>query len=419
MVAGLVGGGLFLFGGSDASNTATTTTSEGTPTVPTTTASTTTTWPSFEITVRFDTGGDLQTAVADFYAWIGDRNGVEPPPMSDGVADYVADISPTENMFVRGETAQATIEIAEAVLDEHFDEVNVSTATVGVALAGSDVVLAVDEGEGWRIVGAKLERFGKEAWYGEPVRMVLVIGTDARPGQAQPVFRADSVHILTSVIAERTGAVVGIPRDSVVEVPYGGTDKLTHVNALAGTDAMLDVVRELSGLELEGYVITGFLGFEQLVNEFGGVEVDVPFSMAEPKSGAYLSAGLQRLWGANALAFSRNRTLSGLDFTRSYHQGLVIIGALNGAQTRDILDLPSLLQMLTSYTWSNLSAEDLLTLAAGTFELDADTVRSVVLPGSIGTSGGASVVFLDPLADDIFADLADGVLTMDVPRPTD
>ncbi len=419
VAAGLVVGTLLFFDRSASpGTTAATTTSEETPPPTTTTAdSTTTTEPTYDITVRFDTSGDLETAVAAFYSWLGNRNEVEPPSMSDGIAAYVADIDPTEDLFMRGEAAQATIEIAEAVLDEHSDEINIATADVGVAVVGADVVLAVDDGDGWRIVGAKLEVLGAEAWYGEPVRTVLVLGTDARPGQSQPVFRADSAHILTSAIAEKTGAVVGIPRDSLVEAPYGGSDKLTHINALAGTDAMVDVVGELSGLDLEGYLITGFLGFEQLVNEFGGVEITVPFSMAEPRSGAYLSSGLQRLWGANALAFSRNRALPGLDFTRSYHQGLVIIGGLYGAQSRPILELPALLQMLTSYTWSNLSAEDMLTLAAGAYEVDADTLRNVVLPGSIGVSGSASVVFLDPLADDIFADLADGILTIDVPRP--
>jgi LCP family protein required for cell wall assembly len=415
VTAGLAVGGLLLFDTPDTRVTPTTT-SEGIAATSTTAASTTTTEPPTEIIVRFDTSGDLETAVAGFFAWIGNRQ-LEPPPMSDGVADCIADVRPTQDVFMRAEAAQATIEIAEALLDEQFNEVNVSIANIGVAVAGGNVVLAVDDGAGWRIVGAKLGLFGAQTCYGEPVRMVMVIGTDARPGQAQPVFRADSLHILTSVIGERTGNVVGIPRDSLVEVPYGGTDKLTHVNVYAGTDALVDVVGELSGLELEGYLITGFLGFEQLVNEFGGVEVEVPFSMAEPKSGAYLSAGLQRLWGANALAFSRNRTLPGLDFTRSYHQGLVIIGALHGVQTRDILELPALVDILTAYTWSDLSAEDLLTLAAGAFEIE--TVQNVVLPGSIGTSGGASVVFLDPLADDIFADLADGILTVDVPLPTD
>jgi len=69
----------------------------------------------------------------------------------------------------------------------------------------------VDEGEGWRIVGAKLPSLGLEAWYGAAVRFVMVIGTDARPGQNEPVYRGDSLHLLASNVAQGAGAVVGFP----------------------------------------------------------------------------------------------------------------------------------------------------------------------------------------------------------------
>ena len=51
-------------------------------------------------------------------------------------------------------------------------------------------------------MGAKLPSLGLGAWYGEAVRFVMVIGTDARPGQNEPVYRGDSLHLLSSNIAE-------------------------------------------------------------------------------------------------------------------------------------------------------------------------------------------------------------------------
>ena len=405
-------GGLLIFGGSDdgaaTSITETPTTAAAVATTitapPETTTSTalveevtTTNTPGVEIAVRFaENGGRLEVAVKDLYSWVGDP-ALEAPLMTEGLEDYFATARPTE-----AEVIQAQFSISSPYEQR-----------LAVVTADDDVVLLVDEGEtlGWKVVGAKLARYGLEASYGDAIRHVMIIGTDARPGQDQRVFRGDSLHILTSNIADGAGSILGFPRDSHVDAPYGGKDKFTHINALAGPDAVVQVARDLTGLPVEGYIVTGFLGFEQLVNDFGGVTVNVPFAMADPKSKAYLNAGSQVLWGANALAFTRNRSIYGSDFTRSFHHGLVIDGALDTVQSRGIVALPDLLRILGKYTWTDLSGEDLLTLAAGAYALDAESLINVVLPGTIQTIGGASVVVLNAEVEDYFRDLDDGILT--------
>ena len=388
-------GGLLLFGGSDKGASTTITQAATTSTTPSATSTTRPPRPS-RITLTLDSTGLLQKAAKGFYRWLGDPDGVEPPPMAEGLAAFLADVTLEEGFDLAGEFAVASLE---------------EETRVAVVTAEEDVLLAVDDGDGWRIVGAKLSSLGLEAWYGNPVRFVMIIGTDARPGFIERVFRGDSLHIVASNIGEAAGAVVGVPRDTWVEAPYGRMDKLTHINALASSEALVDIVRDLSGLPVEGYVVTGFASFTNLVDNFGGVVVNVPFAMADPKSQAFFSAGEQTLWGANALAFSRNRSIWGSDFTRSYHQGLVILGALNKAQAAGILQLPGLLALLSEYTWTDLSAEDLLTLAAGAFEIDPAKVGNRVLPGTIQMIAGASVVVLDPEAEEFYRDLDDGILT--------
>ena len=378
-----------------AATTAATTTTGPATTASTTTTAATTTRPAAVVTLDLPGDDPLSEAARAFYAWLGDRAGVEPPPLSEGLATFLDPVVIADDLALTGESASATL---------------ADGTQVAVVAADEDVLLAVDEGEGWRIVGAKLASLSLEAWYGEPVRFVMVIGTDARPGQNEPVYRGDSLHVLASNIAERSGAVVGFPRDSWVAAPYGN-DKLTHVNARAGSSAVVQIARDLTGLPIEGYLVTGFRSFRRLVDTFGGVEVEVPFAMNDPKSSAFLSAGLQLLLGQDALAFSRNRHISGGDFTRSYHQGVVIAAGLAGVQQRGILDLPELLALLSGYTWTDLAPGDLLTLAAGAYELDPEAVANLVLPGTIGWAGAASVVYLAPEAEDVYRDLDDGVIT--------
>ncbi len=287
---------------------------------------------------------------------------------------------------------------------------------IAVFVAGDDVVLLAGEqgveaeATEWQVVGAKLHSLDEPAWYGTAPRTVLVIGSDARPGQKVTGFRADSVHIVSAVPAEGVGSIVGIPRDSWVETSYGGRSKLTNTMASRGPEVVVDTVRRLTGLEIEGYMVTGFKGFEDLIDAFGGFEIDVPYGMADPKSDAYFRAGVQRFDGADALAFARNRsdTPNG-DFGRQFNHGRIMLAVLPEVQERGVAALPRLLELLTMFVITDLSAADLLAVTASGFELSPETVTNVVAPGRVGvTSGGASVVFLRDEAFELFDDVADG-----------
>jgi LCP family protein required for cell wall assembly len=389
-------------GGDDAARPSTidSSTTSAAPSMTTEAPATTTTGPTSTIAyavfeVALDGDDEARNVVAALYGWIGDPTGPL-PDVPEGLVDHLAGAQ-----VQGGGTIEATLYAAD-----------VGDGRAGVVTAGDDVLLLADEGTGWTIVGAHLARFGLEPWFGEPIRHVLVIGTDARPGQDQQNFRADSLHILASNLAAAGGAILGIPRDTYVQAPYGA-DKFTNVNVYADQQAMVTIASDLSGQPIEGYLVTGFLGFQQLVNAFGGVYVDVPFAMADEKAQAFISAGYQLLWGDKALGFSRNRNIPGADFARSFHQGVIVQAALLGVQEQGMTSLPSLLSILDEFTWTDLPLGDLVTLAAGAFMLDPGNVGNEVLPGEITTRGGASVVVLTDGAEELFRDLDDGVLTVE------
>jgi hypothetical protein len=91
----------------------------------------------------------------------------------------------------------------------------------------------------------------------------------------------------------------------------------------------------------------------------------------------------------------------------------VILGALTDAATRGIEALPDLIKTLDEYTWTDLTPAQMLTLGAIAFEIDPLSIGNLVLPGTVTTRAGASVVVLSEGADDIFVDLGDGWLTQE------
>jgi LCP family protein required for cell wall assembly len=243
---------------------------------------------------------------------------------------------------------------------------------------------------------------------------LLVIGSDARPGQPVAHTRADSLHIIGLNPRLGRASIVGIPRDSFVPIPGHGVDKINASLVRGGPELVVDTVERLAGIRIDAYVLTGFEGFRQLVSAVGGITVNVPYLMSEPAMPT-LRPGRTRLDGGRALAFSRNRhDAPGGDFGRSLNQGRLIIAALQELQ-RDVREDPANLVAwavaAARFVRTDLSFADSLELLLAANSIDPDRVRNVVVSGSGGLVGGSSVVFLGDRARAIFRDLArDAVL---------
>jgi len=282
---------------------------------------------------------------------------------------------------------------------------------IAVAEVEDDVFLAVNDGSGWRVVGGVWPSLSVPSYFGNGPRHVAVVGSDARPGQDRERSRADSIHFV-ALDGEGGGAVVGLPRDSFVPVPGFGTRKVTGSLALGGPDTMMAAFSELTDVPFEGYVLTGFAGFQEMLGTvLGGVEVEVPFAINDRWAHVALSAGQQMLNGAEALGFARARkTVPNGDFTRSAHQGVILIAAAGTVKDMGFSAIPGLMEAAEPHMSTNLTPEQLLTFSAMAISADLDSVPNVVAPGSPGSAGGSSVVFLSGSAEDLWDDLADGTL---------
>ena len=360
---------------------------------PTTLPPTTTTTKALEATVRVEGAPrDLETLVEDFYSYALGAVAEEP---SAPVAVLEQIEAPEVSLPSVGSATTAT-----------FREDDVAVVEVG-----SDLFLAVDDGSGWRIVGGEWPTLSVPAYFGETPRMVAVVGSDARPGQDVDRSRADSIHFV-ALDGSGGGAIVGLPRDSYVPIPGFGSGKITTSLSRGGPDAMMAAFQELTELPLEGYVLTGFSGFESLLGTvLGGVDIDVPFSINDRWAHVTLSAGEQVLDGAEALGFARARkTVPGGDFTRSEHQGMIMLAAAEVVDALGLAAIPELLEASAPHLETDLSAEQLLTFSAMAASADRDEIPNVVAPGSPGWAGSASVVYLSSSVDELWADLEDGRL---------
>ena len=187
-----------------------------------------------------------------------------------------------------------------------------------------------------------------------------------------------------------------------------------RLNALAtsgrGVEATFEHFTETWELPLEGYVVTGFAGFADLVDAvFGRLAITIPIPIPTQPWYPGFRSGDQSLTGERTLEFSRTRKgIPGGDFTRSLHHGVVMLAALQMLQDASVHALPGAIARLSEHATTNLSATDLIQLGAIAMDLDIGAVTNEVLPGYLGrASGGASVVFLEDGYEEIVSDVLD------------
>jgi LCP family protein required for cell wall assembly len=243
-------------------------------------------------------------------------------------------------------------------------------------------------------------------------RRVLLVGSDARPGEPLDRSRGDSLHIV-GFDGFGGGGVLGIARDSYVPLATGGQGKINSALTLGGPLALQQTVGAVTGVPLEGYILTGFDGFQRLVDGLGGLPLNAPVAVKDTMSGANVKAGANKLTGGEALAYGRARyEVPGGDFGRSANQGLLIMAAAGFAKQVGPIKLPGILQMGAPKIQTNLSAEQVLTFAAGAYITRPDKVHNRVATGGFGwTPDRQSIVLLDANARGLFADMRDGNLS--------
>lgn len=150
--------------------------------------------------------------------------------------------------------------------------------------------LPASEGETWLIAGSDQRSDGSDGGVKQP----WVQGA-----------RADSIMLLRKVngVAE----LVSLPRDTAVEIPGHGLNKLNASYAFGGPKLLVKTVEGVSGVKVDHYVEVTMGAVTQLVDAAGGVELCLDYDVADADSALKWKSGCHQADGATALAFSRMR----------------------------------------------------------------------------------------------------------------
>ncbi|NPV93444.1 MAG: LCP family protein [Firmicutes bacterium] len=218
---------------------------------------------------------------------------------------------------------------------------------------------------------------------------ILLLGMDARPGEDKA--RTDTI-ILASIDRDtKKVALVSIPRDSRVQIPGHGWDKINAAYLIGGPAMTQKIVGDLLGIPVPYYMVTNFQGFQGIVDTLGGVEINVEKRMYYPDEGIDLKPGLQRLNGKDALGYVRYRYDPLGDITRTERQQKFLTAlAKEAVQMKTVTKLPKLIPQLKENVNTNLGFSDMLFLAQVAASIDPSNIATQTLPGDFLNIDGAS-----------------------------
>lgn len=249
----------------------------------------------------------------------------------------------------------------------------------------------------------------------EPI-FILLLGSDARPGEEITGQRADSIHLVGINPEKHQASILGFPRDAWVSIPGYGMNKINAAMTAGGPQLVVETVESLTGVTIAYWALTWFEGFQAMINDVGGLTVDVPFAVYDRYAHAQIDAGMQTMSGREALAFARARhALPNGDFGRSENQGLLMVSALKQFQEEFAQNPGRVFDWVGAgmrYIRTDVPFDQVMSLAFAASLVNAKKVANVVVPGSTGMAGGISIVNLDQTEfDAITTDMAaDGII---------
>ncbi|HEY8489148.1 MAG TPA: LCP family protein [Thermaerobacter sp.] len=209
---------------------------------------------------------------------------------------------------------------------------------------------------------------------------ILLLGIDARQEGAQT--RSDTMILVSIDPTTRDVAMFSIPRDSRVEIPGRGLDKITHAHAFGGVELATRTVAENFGIPIHHWARIDMPGFLQLIDVLGPVEVDVPYDL-RLRDGPFLEKGRHTMDSQLALAYLRERYNDpDGDFGRADRQQQFLIDVAKQLKARmTLLDVPQTLAIINRYVETDMGLRDAVALARLAWGTDLDGIRRGMVKG--------------------------------------
>lgn len=199
--------------------------------------------------------------------------------------------------------------------------------------------------------------------------------------------RSDTLILVSIDPKTKQVGVVSIPRDTRVYVPPVGMTKIAESTFFGGAKETVQVVQNTFHIPIDYYAYISMFQFAKVINDMGGLTVNVPrnevYQPSGGKLGIDLHKGLQHLTGLQVLQYARFRNTAQGDIGRIQQQQQILKDiAKQLLQPKYIPKIPKLASdLFGALTSTNLSTSQLVALALFAHQISLSSVRYGTIPG--------------------------------------
>lgn len=187
----------------------------------------------------------------------------------------------------------------------------------------------------------------------EDVYNLLLVGVDRRDKTWNG--NSDSMMLVSINHTAKRVSVVSLMRDTYVDIPGYGYNKLNAAYALGGGPLLTQTITDTYKVDVSRYAAVDFENMIEIVDALGGVDLEMTDAEVEVANGYMLDmcntlglngydyvlpgGGVYHCNGVQAVAYARNRYVGNSDYARTERQRYVISQMIEEVKCMDVSQL--------------------------------------------------------------------------------
>ena len=204
--------------------------------------------------------------------------------------------------------------------------------------------------------------------------------------------RSDTILVVRLDPIRNSMTMLSIPRDTQVKIPGYGRQKINGANAYGGPRLVAETIWGFLGVPVDHYVVLNVHGLVDLVDELGGITVEIPKRMKyrdrSAKLNIDLTSGPHLLTGTEAMGFVRFRHDALGDIGRVQRQELFLSAVEQKAvEPASWAKVPKLLSIAQDYVLTDMNTAQLMQIASFVRSVPKANQQMIMLPGQFTGTG--------------------------------
>lgn len=298
--------------------------------------------------------------------------------------------------------------------EDYREEGDLGGNAANSGLSG-DAVLSLEEQ-----LRLEIEKAGGETLSDNNIINILLIGTDSRTNEVKS--RSDTMMLVSVNKKTEEITLTSFARDIYTYIPaLGYSNRLNVPCAVGGPTMLLDTMKQVFGIEIDGYIMVNFFSFIDVVDALGGVDVELREDEIESLNSNLKvqnkllnqsdltdhlkpgTSGAVHLNGNQTLAYARIRQQLGGDTVRTARQRSVITALINKAKGLSLAQLNDLAKLILPMVTTNLTQTECMSMLVNALEYFSYDIQTLSIPQASSSYltmiDGMSVFYVDFYAE--------------------